>query len=108
MKDALPALAGHLKEEKMTLFGMEGGGNSKLNCFKLPVLKKARKRKKNDIINAKEAAKVLCCSYRTLLNLVRGGAIPGAKIGRSYQFSRKALEDWRRRKLTETDGSVPV
>ena len=93
----------------MALFGMEGGGNSKALYYSQPtMLKKPWKREKSDIINAREAAKMLHCSYRTLLNLVRGGAIPGAKIGRSYQFSRKALEDWRRRKLTETDGSVPV
>lgn len=93
----------------MALFGMEGGGNSKALYYSQPTtLKKPRKREKSDIINAREAARMLHCSYRTLLNLVRDGTIPGVKIGRSYQFSRKALADWRRRKLTGTDGSASV
>ncbi len=92
----------------MAFFGMDGGGGDKLSYQKPAVLKKARKREKSDTINAREAARMLHCSYRTLLNLVRDGAIPGVKIGRSYQFSRKALADWRRRKLTGTDGSASV
>lgn len=92
----------------MAFFGMDGGCGDKFFYPKPVVLKKARKREKSDIINAREAARMLHCSYRTLLNLVRDGTIPGVKIGRSYQFSRKALADWRRRKLTGTDGSASV
>ena len=92
----------------MALFGMYGGGNGNINYSQPTTLRKPRKREKADIISAREAAMMLHCSYRTLLNLVRNGTIPGVKIGRSYQFSRKALADWRRRKLTETDGSVSV
>ena len=92
----------------MAFFGMDGGGSGNINYSQPTMLKKPRKREKSDTINAREAARMLHCSYRTLLNLVRDGAIPGVKIGRSYQFSRKALADWRRRKLTETDGSASV
>lgn len=87
----------------MARFGMDGGGSGRLCSPQAAMLKKPQKREKSDIINAMEAARVLHCSYRTILNLARDGTIPGVKIGRSYQFSRKALEDWRSRKLTETN-----
>ena len=41
-----------------------------------------------------EAAKTLQISQMTVYRLAQRGDLPGRKIGRSWRFSRSALENW--------------
>jgi len=45
----------------------------------------------DDVLNLEEAAALLRVSTRTLRSHAKAGAVPGAKIGGGWRFSRKLL-----------------
>ena len=45
-----------------------------------------------DLISAKEAAKLLGVCHKTITIYQQKGILPGVKVGRLYKFSRSALE----------------
>ena len=48
----------------------------------------------NDVLTSSEAAALLQVSLRTIKAMARERRIPARKAGRSWRFSRKALEEW--------------
>jgi excisionase family DNA binding protein len=48
----------------------------------------------HDVLTLKEAAAYLRLRERTVLAAARKGAIPAAKIGREWRFSRRQLLEW--------------
>ena len=46
----------------------------------------------NRALDAKECAQYLNVSEKTVLKLLRSGALPSAKVGRQWRVSRQALE----------------
>ncbi len=49
------------------------------------------------LVDAREAARLLCICPRKLWQLSSDGKIPSVKIGRSVRYSRAALMDYIRR-----------
>jgi excisionase family DNA binding protein len=50
------------------------------------------------LLTVDEVAELLRTSRATVYNLARQGRIPGAQIGKSWRFNRKAIEKWMRRR----------
>lgn len=48
----------------------------------------------NRALDAKECAQYLNVSEKTVLKLLRSGALPSAKVGRQWRVSRQALESF--------------
>jgi excisionase family DNA binding protein len=47
-----------------------------------------------EIMTPHEAAEYLNLSVRTIYRLVKNGKLPGHKVGRSWRFSKDALDKW--------------
>jgi excisionase family DNA binding protein len=50
-----------------------------------------------DILTVQEVAKMLGLSEVTIYRLAKKGEIPARKVGRSWRFSRSAIERWIRK-----------
>lgn len=50
-----------------------------------------------DILTVQEVARMLGLSEVTIYRLAKKGEIPARKVGRSWRFSRSAIEKWVRR-----------
>lgn len=57
--------------------------------------------------NVKEAAKFLRISSYTLLELVRAGAVPGAKLGGEWRFTDESLMEYMRNLVAGKPASAP-
>jgi len=47
-----------------------------------------------EIITPREAAEYLNLNVRTIYRLAKNGKLPGHKVGRSWRFSKDALDKW--------------
>jgi len=47
-----------------------------------------------EIMTPHEAAKYLNLHVRTIYRLAKNGKLPGRKVGRSWRFSKDALDKW--------------
>lgn len=54
-----------------------------------------------EAVTTKEAAQLLGCTSRTVVNLIRSGEIPAKLFGHSYVIDRAALRRYMDRKATE-------
>ncbi len=46
------------------------------------------------LLTAKEVAKLLRLSRKTVYKLARSGDLPGVKVGAQWRFSSKAVKRW--------------
>jgi excisionase family DNA binding protein len=56
-----------------------------------------------EILDVEGAARLLGVSKRTIYKLASEQAVPAAKVGREWRFSRKRLIEW----VTEGTGKTP-
>ena len=54
----------------------------------------------DNILNMKEASKLLKLAKITLYKYVRDGSIPAFKLGRCWKFERSALDAWIKNRIT--------
>ena len=47
-----------------------------------------------EIMTPQEAAEYLKLNVRTIYRLAKQGNLPGRKVGRSWRFSKAALDKW--------------
>ena len=47
-----------------------------------------------EIMTPHEAVEYLKLNVRTIYRLVKNGNLPGRKVGRSWRFSKDALDNW--------------
>lgn len=47
-----------------------------------------------EVLTSREAAEYLNVHIRTIYRLVKNKQIPGRKVGGSWRFKKKALEEW--------------
>ena len=47
-----------------------------------------------EIMTPQEAAEYLGLNVRTIYHLANNGKLPGRKVGRSWRFSKDALDKW--------------
>jgi len=47
-----------------------------------------------ETMSARELAEYLGLHYRTVLNLARRGLIPGRRVGGTWRFHRRTIEQW--------------
>jgi excisionase family DNA binding protein len=47
-----------------------------------------------EIMTPHEAAEYLNLNVRTIYRLAKNGKLPGYKVGRSWKFSKDALDKW--------------
>ena len=48
----------------------------------------------SQILNVEEVAEILHLHVMTVYRLVKGGKLPGFKVGGRWRFHRSALDDW--------------
>ena len=48
----------------------------------------------SQILNVEEVAEILHLHVMTIYRLVKGGKLPGFKVGGRWRFHRSALDDW--------------
>lgn len=49
---------------------------------------------KDTVLTVRDVAEMLKLAEKTVYSLVADGEIPGFKVGGSWRFSRKELENW--------------
>ncbi|MDD3288781.1 MAG: helix-turn-helix domain-containing protein [Alphaproteobacteria bacterium] len=49
---------------------------------------------KDNVLTVRDVAEMLKLAEKTVYSLVADGEIPGFKVGGSWRFSRKELENW--------------
>ena len=60
--------------------------------------------KPKDVMTIDELAEYLQISKSSLYKLVKGGAVPGHKIGKNWRFHREAIDAW----LKDTGAMFPT
>ena len=60
------------------------------------------------LLTIKETAEYLRISSSTIYKLVEKGKIPGSRIGGSWRFSRKVLDDWLNSQFLKSRGMVLI
>lgn len=56
------------------------------------------------VLTAREVGKILGLHTQTVYEKARAGEIPAFRVGRSWKFSREALEDWMRGTIEKRAG----
>ncbi len=54
---------------------------------------KERRKRKMEMLTAKELAEILHISYDTALNMIKYSGLPYVKIGRQYRVSKAVIDD---------------